>query len=72
MGKTNVQKLNSRTLGAVRQRLGAEDETDPSKDDKINRMTADEITRAWSGWHLGDESWWGEMKAIFDQVNDTK
>jgi hypothetical protein len=70
MRKTNVQKLNSRTLGAVRQRLGADDENDTSKDDGINRMTADEITRAWSGWHLGDESWWGMMKAVYDEVNE--
>jgi len=70
MSKTNVQKLSSRTLGAVRQRLGADNENDPSKDERINRMTADEITRAWSGWHLGDEGWWGEMKAVYDSVNE--
>lgn len=66
---TNVEKLKNTALGSIRQRLGADSTNDDSYDGKINEMTPDELLEAWCGWHLGDPSWWTEMKAIYDKVN---
>lgn len=68
---TNVEKLldnHQSVLGAVRKRLGGNDENDDSFDSEINEMTSSEIVEAWTGWHLGDGSWWTEMKFIFDNL----
>lgn len=62
----NVEKLKQiGILGDVRQRLGAENESDDSMDDKVNRLTNSQLVGAWSGWNLGDESWWTDMKRYF-------
>lgn len=55
--KPNVKLLDEADLGDVRQRLGATDESDTSRDKRINAMTAEELVAAKSGWELGDDSW---------------
>lgn len=64
---TNVEKLTQLgIIGAVRQRLGADDENDISKDKRINIMENSDLVKKWAGWYLGDESWWTTMKAYYD------
>jgi len=67
----NVEKLNSiGILGAIRQRLGGLDETDEGSDLRINGMSNSRLISLWSGWHLGDEGWWNNMKAMFDDLEE--
>ena len=67
MTQTNVEKLESLgILGDVRERLGAEDENDTSKDERINHMTPDRLVTEWCGWEIGDPIWWSKMKGYFD------
>lgn len=64
---TNVEKLTQLgILGDVRQRFGADDENDKSKDTIINKQDNDSLIEAWTGWHLGDGSWWTTMKSYYD------
>lgn len=68
----NVEKLqqfNRTALGSVRQRLGGSDANDESFDDDINNMSADEIAEAYTGWHLGDPTWWSDLKHVYDTIN---
>ncbi len=63
----NTEKLkNLGILGSVRQRLGAKDENDNSKDVEINCMENSSLVEAWCGWHLGDGSIWTKMKNFYD------
>lgn len=55
--KSNTAILDEADLGDIRQRLGAVDENDPSRDKRINEMTAEELVAAKCGWEIGDESW---------------
>lgn len=68
MKKSNVKILNEADLGDIRQRLGAKDENDPSRDLRINSMTAEELVAAKSGWELGDESWAESYIEIYRQL----
>ena len=64
---TNVEKLTQLgIIGDVRQRLGADDENDTSSDTRINQMDNSQLIEQWTGWHLGDGSWWRTMKAYYD------
>ena len=68
---TNVEKLKAlRMLGSVRKRLGANNEIDESFDDEINEMSSSELVEQWCGWHLGDGSWWIDMKRMFDELEN--
>lgn len=68
--KTNIEKLQEMgsDLGAVRQRLGANNESDTTYDSEINSMSSHNIVRAICGWHLGDSSWWDSLKQSFDKL----
>ena len=67
--KTNVEKLKkSSQLGAVRQRLGADNENDKSCDAQINKMSSHAVVRAVCGWHYGDGNIWGDLKSLFDEL----
>ena len=64
---TNVEKLTQLgIIGDVRQRYGAEQAADESKDEFINKQTNDDLMKAYCAWHLGYCSWWTEMKAYYD------
>lgn len=68
---TNVEKLQRiGRLEAVRQRLGADDGTDECCDEQINKMSNSECIAKAMAWHLGDESWWLDFKAEFDQLEE--
>lgn len=68
---TNVEKLQRiGRLEAVRQRLGADDGTDECCDEQINKMSNSECIARAMAWHLGDESWWLDFKAEFDQLEE--
>ena len=68
---TNIEKLNELgILGVVRQRQGAKDQNDDIYDDYINKMDNSELIEQWCGWHLGDGSWWTDMKYKFDKLVD--
>jgi hypothetical protein len=69
--RSNVEKLGVGGLEAVRGRLGAGKYGNKSivtVDRQINRMSPDDIAAAWCGWHIGDESWWHSMKAVYDKL----
>jgi hypothetical protein len=69
--KTNVEKLEDiGILNEIRQRLGAEDELDESKDEKINNLSNHQLISAWCAWELGDKSWWDKMKQMFDRLEE--
>jgi len=74
MKKLNFEKLkeNKQILGCVRERLGAENAEDESKDAKIKRMTPHEFVGAWSGWKFGDESWAGSFIRVIELAYDTE
>jgi len=66
---TNIEKLEALgILGAVRQRQGAIDENDDTRDQNINKMDNSKLIEQWCGWHLGDGSWWTDMKYKFDKL----
>ncbi len=68
-----VEKLKiTGLLGSVRLRLGAKDVEDESQDGEINLMTNTELMEAWCGYHLGEGSWWTDMKADFDKLEKLK
>ena len=67
----NVQKLKQiGILGSVRQRLGADDKNDEKYDDDINEMSNHNLIRAYTGWRLGDGSWWDSLKGMFDDLEE--
>ena len=66
---TNIEKLKALgILGAVRQRQGADDQNDDTYDEDINEMDNSRLIEKWCGWHLGDGSWWTDMKYKFDKL----
>lgn len=70
---TKVEKLKALgILGAVRQRLGANDEHDDVYDEDINEMNNSKLVEQWCGWKLGDGSWWTDMKYFFDKLEEMK
>jgi hypothetical protein len=64
----NTLILEDADLADIRQRLGAKDENDSSYDDRINKMTAEELVAKKSGWELGDESWGESYVEIYRQL----
>jgi|GEM_PF-1881565 len=69
--KTNVEKLEDiGILGEIRQRLGAEDKLDESKDEKINNLSNHQLISAWCAWKIGDKFWWEKMKQMFDRLEE--
>jgi len=70
---TNIEKLTELAIiGDIRQRLGASDENDTSKDYKINEMSNYELIKKWCGWNIGDEEWWVTMKYNYDMLEKMK
>ncbi len=55
-------------LGDIRQRLGASDEFDTSKDNKISKMDARELTAVCYGWELGDDSWGYNIIDLYENL----
>lgn len=68
----DIDKINEVVLGAVRQRLGAKDEEDTSKDKIISKLTPEEITEKYCGWELGSESWGSTIINIYKELKDIK
>ena len=65
----NIEKLKRiGIIGNIRQRYGASDENDPSKDEIINQLNNDQIMEAWSSWNLGYSGWWELMNSYFDKL----
>jgi len=68
---TNVEKLTQLgIIGDVRQRFGADDENDKQMDKLINTRDNSQLVAAWTGWNLGDGSWWNTMKAYYDGLEE--
>jgi hypothetical protein len=57
-------------LSAVRQRLGAESASCNSVDDKINKLSNNDLIAIYCAWYLGSDSWWIEMKNNFDKLEE--
>ncbi len=69
--KSNVEKLKKLgILGTVRQRQGADSASDETYDESINEMDNSELIEQWCGWHLGNGSWWTDMKYKFDKLQE--
>ena len=65
----NIEKLKELgILGAVRQRLGADNEEDETVDYRINKLDNSKLIELWSGWKLGDGYWWRTMKYYYDEL----
>lgn len=68
---SNVKKLvtiQPRYLGFVRQSLGAINSSDCTFDDKVNKLTNNEILEHISSWELGNKVWWSEYFCLFNQL----
>lgn len=63
-----IQKYSSRILGDIRQRIGATDGNDTSCDSQINQMTPRQLTRAYTGWQLGDEGWADDIIDLYESL----
>ena len=59
-------------IGDVRERMGASDENDTSKDDKINDLEPNEVVAKWVGWNLGDEMWCYTIIGMYEQIKQAK
>ena len=65
----NTEKLKELgILGDLRQRMGADNPEDESKDIIVNKMINNEIVKEWACWHLGNGTWWTTMKHYFDAL----
>jgi hypothetical protein len=64
-----IEHIPKEILSAVRQRLGADDENDPSKDSIVEKMNAKQLLMEWSGWKLGDVYWARYIIEIYEQLN---
>ena len=70
--KSNVEILKRiGKLSDVRNRLGAKDGKDDSKDHYIENMSARDMVGAWSGWNLGDERWAEIMIDMYNSINES-
>lgn len=70
---TNVETLKeSGQLGAVRQRLGAKNESEDSFDEEINELSSIEIVEAYAGWHLGDGGWATALITLYGKLEEGK
>ena len=67
----DIDMINLDVLGAIRQRLGAEDENDNSQDEKIKHMTPKKCVGAYSGWILGDEEIAITFINLYEQLIET-
>lgn len=68
---TNIEKLKEiGILEEIRQRLGAENENDESKDNKINSISNHRLIKEYCTWQIGDGTWWDYMKSYFDQLEE--
>ncbi len=72
MEKTNNVEILRRNgeLSDIRKRLGADNGNDASFDNKINDLSAHDLMKEWSAWHLGDAHWWTVMKELFDELQN--
>jgi len=66
----DVEKIPLPVLEAVRQRLGADSVDDITFDEKIAKMSPKKLMIEWSGWHLGDGSWGGNIIAMYEQLKE--
>jgi hypothetical protein len=67
----NTAKLDFEgILGAIRLRVGANDENDPSHDTRINEMSNYQLVHEWCAWEIGDGGWWDTMKHFFDSFEE--
>lgn len=48
--KPPTERLSEYFLGHIRQRMGAGDKNDKSCDDKVNRLTNNELFEEWLNW----------------------
>lgn len=55
-------------LGDIRQRLGAEDENDTSRDEKIMELDARNLVATQSAWNLGDEQWALDIIDLYNKL----
>jgi hypothetical protein len=62
---TNVEKIGRFKIGGIRERLGAKDGNDKSKDKEINEMTNTQIVATLCGWETNSESLWYRYKSFF-------
>jgi hypothetical protein len=68
-----IQLIPQTVLFAARQRLGADDAHDTSKDKILEASTPMEIIGFYSGWMLGDNAWGPAFAQYYiDMVNAEK
>ena len=66
----NIDNIALDVLGAVRQRLGANDENDTSCDERISNMTPKQFVAYYSGWILGSEEWANEFIDLYNELQE--
>jgi len=66
---TNVEKLKElNKLGDIRESLGAENESDDSRDTLINDLSNSQLTSQLGEWEIGDPIWWNKLKTFYDRL----
>ena len=59
-------------LGDIRQRLGAENPDDVSRDKVIEKMSPEDAVSTWCGWTLGDEGWGQKIIGLYKSLSEAK
>lgn len=67
-----IENIPQNILEAVRQRIGASDKDDSSKDATIVQMSSMELVKKYSGWELGDEHCGGLFVGAYLQLEAQK
>lgn len=57
-------------LGDIRQRLGASDEKDTSRDSRIESMNPRMLTAIAFGWELGDDNWGYQIIDMYEALKE--
>jgi len=66
---TNVEKLKElNKLGDIRESLGAENESDDSRDTLINDLSNSQLTSQLSEWEIGEHILWNKLKTFYDRL----
>lgn len=64
--KKNTERIPETILDDIRQNLGAEP-GDTSEDERINRMTPDQLFDRWLTWH-GIIGWGGQIRGAIRDI----
>lgn len=69
--KSNVERLDDEILGAIRQNLGADNENDKLYDATINKMSPEQLFKAWCNWEGLLGTYYMALPVVMHNIFDT-